>query len=252
MRRKATKFTLVELLVVIAIIAVLASLLLPALGKAKETSKRIICAGNMKQLGTAGAMYAGDSGDYWPMLYNGTNTSTLCYRNQLFIEYFTGREIPPPNASLGNGLGTDYTMSPALLCPNIRFMAEGGDGMVQALQGNLAFAFAGYSMSLQGFSDAYNVGFSPRSAYSLTKVRNPSAKLVHIDTGVNGTACWYVTANGANPSLTKDARVECRHPGLQANTLFFDGHVTPQRAVDIYFSSRIGRVDDLWDTYDMK
>lgn len=63
-RRRA--FTLIELLVVISIIALLISILLPALGSAREAARNSMCMSNLKQIGVASYTYATDSQDYLP------------------------------------------------------------------------------------------------------------------------------------------------------------------------------------------
>ncbi|OGV78134.1 MAG: hypothetical protein A3K19_15585 [Lentisphaerae bacterium RIFOXYB12_FULL_65_16] len=92
--RQRKAFTLIELLVVISIIAILASLLLPALGKAKERSKAVLCLGNLKQCGVAVLTYAGDNDESLPPSYTSPWSNPWF---PMYIESYLGGKLTYPS-----------------------------------------------------------------------------------------------------------------------------------------------------------
>jgi len=96
-------FTLIELLVVIAIIAILASMLLPALAKAKEAGRRMSCVNNQKQLAISTTMYGGDFGDQYPL-----RNSMMRWPQALLSYYRTTNVLLCPTDKINNPK-TDYS-----------------------------------------------------------------------------------------------------------------------------------------------
>ena len=98
--KSKTNFTLIELLVVIAIIAILASMLLPALNQAREKAKSIKCAGNQKNIGSAVMQYSADYSDWYPHWgsYLFLNDNRISW-SQLIMPYVSN--MPSRTASTG-------------------------------------------------------------------------------------------------------------------------------------------------------
>src|SRR5436190_1958659 len=91
---KRRGFTLVELLVVIGIIAILISVLLPALSAARDRAYNVQCMSNLRQIGMAAQMYAQENKGQFPVGAGTAGGATL----EKFLDWGMGGPVNPPNA----------------------------------------------------------------------------------------------------------------------------------------------------------
>jgi prepilin-type N-terminal cleavage/methylation domain-containing protein len=166
----AAGFTLIELLVVIAIIAILAGMLLPALGKAKSKGQGIACMNNTKQLMLACQMYLGDNADRFPGAVHGSlaaaSTQLITSKYSPWVLGWLDWDISPQNTNFALFTDPNYSrLAPYYAgsrniyrCPADRFVSpvqrsKGWSARARSVSGNIAI---GEGNAEDGpWSDAY-------------------------------------------------------------------------------------------------
>jgi prepilin-type N-terminal cleavage/methylation domain-containing protein/prepilin-type processing-associated H-X9-DG protein len=225
--KKYHRFTLVELLVVIAIISILAGMLLPALENALDASRAIVCANNLKQMGTAVNMYIGDADGNIPCSYD-CNATPSNWDDDLEL----GHLLYP---YIGVDSGTPINEVALFGCSSPESYLDSGDG---GYTGTLTDVQSSSYETRPSYNTNANLLINNRlnPTYSNIKSsiqKSPSQTMILLDGYRNalGENPFYSGIQGF-PTLRERANWECHREG--ANVLFLDNHFSYKEGLDPY------------------
>ena len=229
-------FTLIELLVVIAIIAILAALLLPALGKAKEQARRTQCTSNMRQITIAHKLYTDDhDGVYMMHGKAGGNANNVFYATNPDVTYW-------PDTFRNEGYLKDLHV---MECPSVTFWTN-----KLALGMNypeIGVWLSGKVKEAEVRSPTATVVFADAQAVSNPTEPDPDKWLPANDTlGGRQWVCILIRCPGTGDYNSLPQRPVNRH-NKRCNIGFVDGHAEIGRASQVGFQYPKGHALALWD-----